>query len=181
MLTIRPSSICLVSALAISTGWICRLKARPKTPSTSDSIRFSMFLRMPKEPYPLTLATRYCNTAYIIAARPRDELRDVQRTGDHVEPDAGVGNPPVVEREVVADEDQRPDSRRERRPQRTHERAEEQRQPRPQPHEGERHDEHRSQRGAPHVAVDGADAQAPDPADSWHEHREPEANAVAHE
>src|ERR671916_3497876 len=49
MLTIRPSSICLVSPLAISTGWICRLKARPKTPSTSDSILFSMFLRIPKE------------------------------------------------------------------------------------------------------------------------------------
>src|ERR687893_2641996 len=52
MLTIRPSSICLVRPLAISTGWICRLKARPKTPSTSDSIRFSMFLRMPKEYLP---------------------------------------------------------------------------------------------------------------------------------
>src|SRR5918998_3364205 len=49
MLTIRPSSICLVSPLAISTGWICRLKARPNTPSTSDSILFSMFLRIPKE------------------------------------------------------------------------------------------------------------------------------------
>src|SRR5918997_5946282 len=52
MLTIRPSSICLVRALAISTGWIWRLKARPKTPSTSDSILFSMFLRMPKRYLP---------------------------------------------------------------------------------------------------------------------------------
>src|ERR671910_758797 len=72
MLTILPSSICLVRPLAISTGWICRLKARPKTPSTSDSIRFSMFLRMPKETYPLTLAMTYRNTAYIIAARPSE-------------------------------------------------------------------------------------------------------------
>ena len=93
MLTIRPSSICLVSALAISTGWICRLNARPKTPSTSDSIRFSMFLRMPKEPYPLTLATRYRNTAYIIAARPSEITASVRRPAKSRRPAARIRGP----------------------------------------------------------------------------------------
>src|SRR4028119_1459668 len=72
METILPSSICLVRPLAISTGWIWRLKARPKTPSTRDSILFSMPLRKPNEPYPLALDTRYLNTPYIIAASARE-------------------------------------------------------------------------------------------------------------
>src|SRR4028119_209322 len=72
METMRPSSICLVRPLAISTGWIWRLKARPKTPSTRDSILFSMPLRKPNEPYPLALDTRYLNTPYIIAASARE-------------------------------------------------------------------------------------------------------------
>src|SRR4028118_1851423 len=54
---VLPSSICVVRPLAISTGWMRRLKARPKTPSTSDSIRFSMCLRKPNET--LTSRPRY--------------------------------------------------------------------------------------------------------------------------
>src|SRR5215216_4148905 len=204
MLTIRPSSICLVRPLAISTGWICRLKARPKTPSTSDSIRFSMFLRMPKETLPShpryevpqhrVYYSRETQRNHSLGARlrtfrdhkrvpqnsasnredepenpppgplperdrerhrrpqheqeqeggmvlldvlqdspaPLEEVRDVQRRGDHVELDAGVGDLPVVQREVVAHQNQRPDRRGEGRPQGAHERADEQRQPCPQ-------------------------------------------------
>src|SRR4028119_910012 len=78
METILPSSICLVRPLAISTGWIWRLKARPKTPSTRDSILFSMPLRKPNETYPLALDTRYLNTPYIIAASAREVRASVK-------------------------------------------------------------------------------------------------------
>ena len=40
----RWSSISLTSLRASSTGWTFVLKARPKTPSNSDSILASMFL-----------------------------------------------------------------------------------------------------------------------------------------
>jgi hypothetical protein len=76
METILPSSICLVRPLAISTGWIWRLKALPKTPSTSDSILFSMCLRKPKKTYSLTLIARYLSTPYIIAASPNEIISE---------------------------------------------------------------------------------------------------------
>src|ERR687893_25258 len=253
MLTIRPSSICLVRALAISTGWIWRLKARPKTPSTSDSILFSMFLRMPKRylpshprnevpqhrvhyrreaegnhsvgegprglgdrervaeqpaprrhgepdegtPGPLPERDREPHrrpqheqeqeggvlSLDVLQDRshPRHEVRDVQRSRYPVEGDAGVGDPGVVEREVVADENERPEGRREGRPEGAHEGAEEDRQPRSQADEGERHDEHGPERGAADVPVDGAYPRGPEGTDRRHEQREPEPDAVAHE
>src|SRR5215211_71299 len=253
MLTILPSSICLVRPLAISTGWICRLKARPKTPSTSDSIRFSMFLRMPKRnlpspprrevpqhrvyysrerernhslgeglralrdhervsenptpdredqpryPPPRPLPKRDSEghrspqpyqegegrvlLAYVAQYRsyPVHEPADAQRWWNPVEPDPGVGDQPVPERQVVADEHQRTHRRREGRPNWAHERAQEKRQPCSEAGEGERHREHGSKRELANVLARRARARYPHPSHGRHEQREAKPHPVAQE
>src|SRR4028119_1413407 len=82
METILPSSICLVRPLAISTGGVWRLKARPPPPPPRDPFLSPMPLRNPNEPYPLALDTRYLNTPYIIAASASEVRASGNAPGD---------------------------------------------------------------------------------------------------